>query len=996
VTLKLVRRAYALTAGVLILAPYVVPSVRPVAVGGIGVLSAAAITFGLARLRPQRWGAWLMIASAVLLLTVGDVVFIALQAHTPGQVPYPAASDAFYVAFYLPMTVGLLWLGRPRLRSGDWAMILDISALSLAGSLVVWVTIAQPLLTSVHLTAVGKVAAIASWVGYVAVLAASAHLFMAWRLNPALALLGAGLIAYLVSDYVYARQSVHQSWRLGTAVDLGYFAFSALCGVAALTPSMSRIASAGFDRNQPGSGRLATLAVALLAAPTALLVQVASGRVATGVAIAVVSAAVGLIVLARLSLTVTAYRRRGDRAQAIRTASRTLLLATTEGQVLAGIGKALTTMLPASATGAVRLIERDEGDPGESTPSTEDEHCAVEPGESGRGELRVPVRGEATAPADALGSMVFTAPVTQLLELAPTLQALADQAGSVLDRIRLTARVQVEERDRYFRTLVMTATDVILISRQGRIVYATPSALSMFGRDITGEKLDDLVHHHPPGHEGHDQLDAMWWDAKDGAEGYVYQPDGGALAVLLHRRDLTQDPTVNGTVTTLREVTAERNLQRDLAYRASHDALTGLLNAHAFLEALRMDSTPDTGRRSIPDGGRAALFLDLDDFKAVNDTFGHETGDSLLATVAKRIESCLSNDDLAARLGGDEFAVLLRAVPDVTAARAVAQRVVDVLAVPANVNRITVDCQASIGLAFAGERGRAESLLHEADTALYTAKAHGKGRWCQYGDEMPAPTRHYVDARRQIEDAIDADLLRLHYQPIIELGSGRTVGFEALIRLEPSGDTPMSPRELIMAAEATGLISTIGDWVLGQALADAVKLNPPGTGTARYVSVNVSARQLRQPDFADLVRAKTAATGADPSLLVLEITENFFLSNGDRAWEFLADLRRDGTRVAIDDFGTGYASLSYLRHPGIDIVKIDQSFLIDVPARRSRALLRAVTDLCAELELDEIAEGVQDAASRDLLMEVGCRYGQGFLYAHAMPIDEAIAWIAGD
>jgi EAL domain-containing protein (putative c-di-GMP-specific phosphodiesterase class I) len=257
---------------------------------------------------------------------------------------------------------------------------------------------------------------------------------------------------------------------------------------------------------------------------------------------------------------------------------------------------------------------------------------------------------------------------------------------------------------------------------------------------------------------------------------------------------------------------------------------------------------------------------------------------------------------------------------------------------------------------------------------------------------MPTPTRHYVDARRQIEDAIDSDLLRLHYQPIIELVSGRTVGFEALIRLEPNGDTPMSPRELIVAAEATGLITTIGEWVLGQALADAVKLNPPGTATARYVSVNVSARQLRQPDFADLVRAQMAATGADPSLLVLEITENFFLSNGDRTWEFLADLRRDGARVAIDDFGTGYASLSYLRQPGIDIVKIDQSFLIDVPARRSRALLRAVTDLCAELELDEIAEGVQDATSRDVLMEVGCRYGQGFLYAHAMPIDEAIAW----
>src|SRR5262249_52917467 len=162
------------------------------------------------------------------------------------------------------------------------------------------------------------------------------------------------------------------------------------------------------------------------------------------------------------------------------------------------------------------------------------------------------------------------------------------------------------------------------------------------------------------------------------------------------------------------------------------------------------------------------------------------------------------------------------------------------------------------------------------------------------------PTRQRIDARRRLAQAIDSDLLRLHYQPIVELVTGRAVGFEALIRMEPDDDTPMSPRELIMAAEDTGLITTIGEWVLGQALADPVKLNPPGTATPRYVSVNVSARQLRQPDFADMLRAQMKATGADPSLLVLEITENLFVGGGDRAWAFLAGLRRDGTRVAID------------------------------------------------------------------------------------------------
>jgi diguanylate cyclase (GGDEF)-like protein len=385
--------------------------------------------------------------------------------------------------------------------------------------------------------------------------------------------------------------------------------------------------------------------------------------------------------------------------------------------------------------------------------------------------------------------------------------------------------------------------------------------------------------------------------------------------------------------------------------------------------------------------------VDLDDFKAVNDTYGHEIGDGLLATVARRIESCLREDDLAARLGGDEFAVLLRGVPDVAAARAVAQHLADALARPATVAGISVDSQASIGLAYAAERGKSERLLREADTALYTAKAHGKGRWWQYRDGMPTPTRRHIDTRRRLEQAIDSDALRVHYQPIVELTSGRAVGFEALIRLEQQeGDVAMSPQELIMTAEDTGLITTIGHRVLGQALADAARLNLQGTASPCYVSVNVSARQMRQPDFVDSVRAHLTATRVDPSLLVLEITESLLVGDDDRAWGFLTDLRRDGIRIAIDDYGTGSASLSYLRHPDIDIVKIDQLFLTDVTSPRSRILLRALVSMCTELGLDQIAEGVQDATSRDVLTEVGCRYGQGFLYAHAMPIDEAISW----
>jgi EAL domain-containing protein (putative c-di-GMP-specific phosphodiesterase class I) len=242
-----------------------------------------------------------------------------------------------------------------------------------------------------------------------------------------------------------------------------------------------------------------------------------------------------------------------------------------------------------------------------------------------------------------------------------------------------------------------------------------------------------------------------------------------------------------------------------------------------------------------------------------------------------------------------------------------------------------------------------------------------------------------------LEAALATDSLRLVYQPIVDLASGRAVGFEALIRLD-DGDLPMSAPELITAAEDTGVIGPIGEWVLGRALADAVRLNPPGS-PPRYVSVNISVRQLRQPDFVETIRRHIATTGADPATIVLEITENLPVSDDDRAWEFLAELRGDGIRVAIDDYGTGYASLSYLRQPAIDIVKIDQTFLTDVTTSRNRVLLQAVTSLGLQLGLEQIAEGVQDAITRDILLEVGGRYGQGFYYAQPMSLEDALTWM---
>ncbi len=778
-SLNLVRLVYAVTAAALVLVYYALPGARPAAAAAVGGVSVAAIVLGVARLRPQRSGAALLIAFTVLLFAVGALIIYMGAAPTIAGQPV----DVFLLSAYLPLTVALLWIGRPRLPSRDWPMILDTVALSLAGSFLAWIMWIRPAVTSHDPTGAGTALAIASGVGSVAVLAASVRVVLAWRTNLALALLGTGVVAFLVADFLFERARADGTWSPGGPIDFGFLAFCLLCGAAALTPSMTRVVSAEQASHHLGPGRLTMLAVAMLVAPTALLVEATSGTLTIGVASAILSAALAVLILVRLSLAVKAYGRRAAREQAVRAASRALGVAIAEREVVAALGTALRAMLPEGAPCDVRLVDRAGRDNGGPTLSPCGEDAGAATGEGGMGELCVAVQSEdampvpstVPRPADGLAGrvVIFNAPMVELVELSTILEALADQAGSALARIRLVGQLHAEERERYFRTLVMTATDVILISREGRIDYATPSAQSMFRRDIVGERLDDLIHRHPPGHNGPDQPAPTWPDTKDGAEGYVYHDDGGADIVLVHRRDLTEDPTVNGVVTTLRDVTAERNLQRDLAYRADHDALTGLPNADRFFHELRADSAAEADRRTAPGGGRAALFVDLDDFKAVNDTYGHEIGDRLLATVARRIESCLREDDVAARLGGDEFAVLLRGVPDEAAARAVAQRIADALARPASVDRISVDCQASVGLAYASQRGETDSLLREADTALYTAKAHGKGRWSQYREDMPTPTRKLIDARRRIEEAITSDALRVHYQPIVDLASSR-------------------------------------------------------------------------------------------------------------------------------------------------------------------------------------------------------------------------------
>ena len=425
----------------------------------------------------------------------------------------------------------------------------------------------------------------------------------------------------------------------------------------------------------------------------------------------------------------------------------------------------------------------------------------------------------------------------------------------------------------------------------------------------------------------------------------------------------------------------------ELTHSAFHDSLTGLANRGLITERI--------GQALARSGGTSVvgvLFLDLDDFKIVNDSYGHEYGDRLLLAVAERLTATLRPGDVAARIGGDEFAALVIA-PSSTAIEAVASRIVSVLAEPFTIGDRIVSGLASIGVATSEDGADGQDLLRQADLALYVAKNAGKGQWRRYETALHTEMVNRLELRAELDRAITGGELIVEFQPIVGLLTGVTAGFEALVRWNHPTRGRLKPDEFIDLAEESGLIVPMGRWVLRSALAAAARW-PAGVAPAPYVSINVSARQFRTPGFVASVLFALDEAGVSPRRLMLEITESLLLRDDDQVWDDLAELRRAGVRVAIDDFGTGYSSLSYLRHVPLDALKIDRLFTATIATSgQQAALVDGIVRLAQTLGLEVIAEGIERTAERDLLARFGCRYGQGFLFARPLNAEAAMAWL---
>jgi diguanylate cyclase (GGDEF)-like protein/PAS domain S-box-containing protein len=569
---------------------------------------------------------------------------------------------------------------------------------------------------------------------------------------------------------------------------------------------------------------------------------------------------------------------------------------------------------------------------------------------------------------------------------------------SDLERRVQQRTAELRATERYFRALAQHSSDVIaVVGADLNVLYVSDSMADIFVRDpvdLVGRRLDTLSGASLPLTHGLERavnepgrVVRVDWELTDGSGRLRYAES--AITNLLG------DPHVRGLVVNTRDATEQVVLERQLRQQAFHDPLTGLAN-----RALLTDRAEHALARSARSGAMVAVVLvDLDGFKFVNDSLGHQVGDTVLCEVARRLQSLVRSEDTVARLGGDEFVILIDDVSALEEPKRLAERVGEVLRPRFELSGSDYAVTASVGVAIgSGTEVDVHDLVRDADTAMYVAKAGGKDSVRVFAPSMHERAHERFRLQGDLRQALERSELLLFYQPIFDMLDGRLKGFEALVRWSHPTRGLVAPERFIPLAEENGLIVPLGRWVFHEAL------NQLGAWDARHegsralsMSMNVSTVQLRSPNLIADVRSALEQSGVTPSRVVLEITEGSLANETERVIEVLEELRALGVQIAIDDFGTGYASLSHLQRLPVDILKVDKSFVTALSDEdKSRELLKAIMGVGRALSLAVVAEGIEAQSQMNTLHEMGCEMAQGFLVGRPTPAELAESLFAAD
>lgn len=992
----------------------------------IGLLSLAGLVAGTVVNHPRHRLPWWLATAGVAALMLGDTTYDVLTGPLDQDNPFPSAADAMYLAMYPLIAGGLLVLIRVTNPLGDKHAALDASVITVALGLLAWVFLAEPYLQDATLTWVQRAVSVGYPLGDVLILAMLARVLIgAGRHTRALWLLSIGTLGLLASDVAYGLIQLNGTWVTGGVVDVGWMLFYVAWGAAALSPDMTRLTEPVRPTAAPTSRRrLLLFTMVPLSAPIVQMWNLSHGSASNVAFTAAASGALFLLVALRLRGLVDTARRATEREHSLRRTGEALVAASDPDTVYQVGIRAIGDITGCSprllvATGSPLRIAFDSAHP-QRPSEVEDLDALVRRHEQ---ELRrqqfvlVTTSGCGAALSSTLGSetthlltamvrdeqisglLVVSGPGVDRPEAIDPTCTLASQMMLALDSIELTVQVAERRSEAHLRSLFEHAADVILVvDEQLQLRFSTPSAKSVLGWDPAAGEAMGIESVVVPADAARARLGlgrvlAGTWSTggRPNEEWRLRDHKGDVRLFEVSCRNLIDDPNVRGVVVTLHDITARRQLESDLKHQAFHDSLTDLPNRALFLDRVE---------RALARSGRhrerlAVILIDLDNFKVINDTRGHAAGDTLLLQVAQRLQSVLRAEDSCARLGGDEFAILAEGLVTDEEAGQIADRVVEQLRLPFDIGGERVTAGASIGVSTSDYGANASELLLQADLAMYAAKDAGKGGTQFFRAELVNVMQRRSRTARELEQAIQRDEFVLHYQPVIALDTGATIGAEALLRWQHPERGLLLPGEFIDIVEECELAIPVGAWVIDNAVAQAAEWQrfAPEDGVFK-MSLNVAPRQLSQPGFVDTVVAALSRYGLPSRAVVLEITERMLAGKDPQIAQAMAELQELGVRLAIDDFGTGYAALGYLRRFPVSTLKIDRSFVAGIcNSPDDHALVEAIIRLGETFELDLIAEGVETEAQRMELLRMGCAFAQGFHYSRALPAEDAETFI---